>query len=304
VESAATLRANLKIAYLFLLAAALGTTGPARAEKCRTKADRLCDEERLQKIPLRIYRDFFVVAEGRFGDASASQNFILDTGTRPSIINASLVKHLGLVTSPLTFKAFGKVIEARAAVIPEIELGPIRGISLPVQVQDLSWFERDLGIPIAGILGLDVLSMSSFHLDYNKGEMEFGDVPHDGIAAHIDARAGLAVADVTIEGKEARFLVDTGSNRVVLFGGNFSEAGWLTLRNTPHTGASLIDPKMHVQVFSAADIILGGQHFSDDLVYFVPKGSDPVFDGLLGVRALGFRGLSFDQASATIYLEK
>ena len=42
------------------------------------------------------------------------------------------------MTSPLTFKAFGKVIEARAAVIPEIELGPIRGISLPVQVKDLS----------------------------------------------------------------------------------------------------------------------------------------------------------------------
>lgn len=298
------MRARRKIAGLFLLTAVLAAPGLASAKNCRLKPDRPCDGEPPQRIPLRIYRDFFVVAEGRFGDASASQNFILDTGTRPSIINASLVKHLGLVTSPLMFRAFGKVIEARAAVIPEIELGPIRSVSLPVQVQDLSWFERDLGIPIAGILGLDVLSMSSFRLDYDKSELEFGDVPHEGIAAHIDARAGLAVADVTIEGKEARFLVDTGSNRVVLFGGNFSEVGWLTLRNTAHTGASLIDPKMHVQVFSAADIILGGQHFSDDLVYFVAKGSDPVFDGLLGVRALGFRGLSFDQASGTIYLEK
>ena len=97
--------------------------------------------------------------------------------------------------------------------------------------------------------------------------------------------------------------MDTGSNRVVLFGGNFSEAGWLTLRNTPHPGASLIDPKMHVQVFSAADIILGGQHFSDDLVYFVPKGSDPVFDGLLGVRAARVSGgLSFDQAKRNKFI--
>jgi hypothetical protein len=298
------LRVKRAIICLILLTAGLASAGPARAEKCRAKVDRLCEEERSQRIPLRIYRDFFVVAEGRLGDASASQNFILDTGTRPSIINSSQVKHLGLVTTPLTLRAFGKTIEARAAVIPMIELGPITAVSLPVQVRDLSWFESDLGIPIAGIIGMDVLSMFSFHLDYEKSEVEFGDTPHEGIPAHIDARSGLALAEVRIEGKEARLLVDTGSNRVVLFGGNFADAGWLTLRNTLHTGASLIDPKMHVQEFSAADIILGGQHFSDDLVYFIPKSSDPVFDGLLGVRALGIRGLSFDQASGTIYLEK
>lgn len=298
------MRAKQKIAGLLMLATTLSTTAPARAEKCRAKPERFCDDERLQRIPLRIYRDFFVVAEGRFGDNSASQNFILDTGTRPSIINASLAKHLGLVTTPLTLRAFGKTIEARAAVLPNIELGPVSAVSLPVQVRDLSWFEGDLGIPIAGIIGMDVLSMFSFRLDYEKSEVKFGDAPHQGIPARIDASSGLALAEVRIEGRETRLLVDTGSNRVVLFGGNFADTGWLRLRNTPHTGASLIDPKMHVQVFSAADIILGGQHFSDDIVYYIPKSSDPVFDGLLGVRALGLRGLSFDQAGGTIYLEK
>jgi hypothetical protein len=289
---------------LILLTAGLASAGPARAEKCRAKPDRSCHDEHLQRIPLRIYRDFFLVAEGRFGDASASQNFILDTGTRPSVINVSVAKQLGLATTPFIFRAFSKTITAQAAIIPEIDLGPLRGVSLPVQVQDLSWFERDIGIPIAGIIGLDVLSKSSFRLDYDNSEMDFGDVPHEGIAAHIDASAGLAVVELQIEGKEGRFLVDTGSNRVVLFGGNFADAGWLTFRNAPRKAASLIDPKLHVQVFSAADIILGGQHFSDNQVFFVPKSSDPVFDGLLGVRALGIRGVSFDQASGTIYLEK
>jgi hypothetical protein len=98
--------------------------------------------------------------------------------------------------------------------------------------------------------------------------------------------------------------VDTGSDRIVLFGGNFAEAGWLALRNTSQSGASLVDQKMYVQVFSAADIILGGQHFSEDRAYFVPGSADPVFDGLLGVRALGFRAVSYDQARGTIYLQK
>jgi hypothetical protein len=255
-------------------------------------------------MPVRIYRNFLVVAKGRFGDATGSENFILDTGTAPSIINSRLVRELGLATTPSTFRALGKSIPAQAAVIPEIELGPIRAVSVPVQVQDLSQLERDIGVPIAGIIGLDVLSKSSFLLDYDKKVIEFGGISHSGVPVRFDPRAGVAVVEVRINGKGARFLVDTGSDRVVLFGGNFTEVGWLSLRDTSQSGASLVDRKMFIQVFSAADIILGGQHFSDDRAYFVPGNADPVFDGLLGVRALGFHALSYDQAAGTIYLAK
>lgn len=279
-------------------------SGHARAENCRTSPDRYCIGGQPQNMPLKIYRNFLVVAKGRFGDAPGSENFILDTGTAPSIVNIRVVRELGLATTPSTFRALGKSIPAQAAVIPEIELGPIRAFSVPVQVQDLSQLERDIGIPIAGIIGLDVLSKSSFLLDYDKKEIEFGGVSHAGVPVRFDPRAGIAVVEVRINGKGARFLVDTGSDRVVLFGGNFTEVGWLSLRDTSQSGASLADRKMFIQVFSAADIILGGQHFSDDRAYFVPGNADPVFDGLLGVRALGFRALSYDQAAGTIYLGK
>ena len=245
-----------------------------------------------------------MVAEGQFGPSPESQNFILDTGTAPSIVNVRLLNKLGLSTLTSTFRAVGKTVPSQAAMIPEIDLGPIRAVTLPVQVQDLSRLERDLGIPIAGVLGLDVLSRSSFHLDYDKSEIEFGNVSRLGIPVHFDARSGLAIAEARIEDKQARFLVDTGSDRIVLFGGNFAEAGWLTLRNTSQTGASQVDQKIYVQVFSAANIFLGGRHFSVDRAYFVPGSADPAFDGLLGVRALGFRSVSYDQATGTIYLQK
>jgi predicted aspartyl protease len=298
------LRAERKIAGLLLLTGVLASSVPARAGNCPANPDRYRDAGRPQAIPLRIYRNFLVVAEGQLRGAPERQNFVLDTGTAPSIINARLVRQLGLATVPSTFRALGKTIPAQAAIIPEIELGPIRAVSLPVQVQNLSRLERDLGIPIAGIIGLDVLSRSRFHLDYDKREIDFGDISHVGIPVHLDARTGIAVAEVRIEGKEARMLVDTGTDRVVLLAGKFAKVGWLALRNTSQSGTSLADQEMYVQVFSAADIILGGQHFSNDRAYFVPGSADPLFDGLLGVRALGFRGLSYDPACGTIYLQK
>jgi hypothetical protein len=256
-----------------------------------------------QSIPLKIYRDFLVVAEGQFGSAPERQNFVLDTGTAPSIINERLVRQLWLATTSSTITALGKTMPTQAATIPEIKLGPIVAASLPVRVQNLSRLERDLGIPVAGIIGLDVLSKSSFHLDYEKKVIEFGDMSDDGIPVNLDASAGIAVALVRLGGRDVRMLVDTGSDRVVLLGGNFVEVGWLALRNTLRSGTSLLD-EMHVQEFSASEITLDGQHFSTRKAYFVPGSTDPVFDGLLGVRALGFRGLSYDQARGTIYLQK
>ena len=298
------MRAELKTARLFLFAGFLASCAPARAANCPANPGRQCDDGQRQSIPLRIYRNFLVVAEGQFGPDSPTQNFLLDTGTAPSIINARLVTQLELTTMPSKITALGKAVPGLAAAIPEIDLGPIRADSLVAQVRDLSRLESDLGISIAAIIGLDVLSKSSFHLDYDKREIEFGDVPREGIPVHFDARAGIAVAIATIEGKETRFLVDTGSDVVVLLVGNFADVGWLELQDTSQSGASLVDQKMKVQVFSATEIILGGQRFGVHRAYFLPGSADPVFDGLLGVRALGFRSLSFDQASATIYLQK
>lgn len=298
------MRTKRKIAGLLFLTGVLASSIPAGAANCRIKPDRACEDAQPGIIPVKIYLDYLVVAEGKLAGDRKSQNFILDTGTAPSIINVRLAMELGLTTVPSTFSALGKTKPEKATVLPEIELGPIRTISLPVQVQNLSSIERALGIPIAGIIGLDVLSKSSFRLDYDKKEIEFGDVPHVGIPVQFDPRAGLAVAEMTIEDKEARILVDTGSERVVIFGGNFTDGRWPNLRNTSQTGVSLVEQKMRVQVFSAANIILGGQHFSDDRAYFVPGNADPEFDGLLGVRALGFRGLSYDRASRTIYLQE
>jgi Aspartyl protease len=296
--------AKRKVVSLLLLAGFLGSSGPLHARSCRITPDRDADARPPQIIPLKIFHDYLLVVEARLGGTPQPQNFVLDTGTAPSIINVTLVKQLGLAILASTLTDVGKTIPAQASTLPEIDLGPIRAVSLPVQVQDLSRLERDLGIPIAGIIGLDVLSKSSFRLDYEKREIEFGDISHVGIAVPFDARAGLAVAEVRIEGQAARMLVDTGSDRVVLLGGNFPDLGWLALRNTSQTGRSLVNREMPVQVFSAPNILLGKQHFSKERAYLVPGSTDPLFDGLLGVRALGFRGLSYKQACGAIYLQK
>jgi hypothetical protein len=298
------MRPNEKIVSLLLLASFAVSAGPVCAGNHGTNTDRPDDATRTYIIPLKIYRNFLVVAEGQFGGVAESQNFILDTGSAPSIINSHVATELGLATVLSKTTALGKSVPLQAATIPDIELGPIRAVSLPVLVKDLSRLERDYGIPIAGIIGMDVLSKTSFRLDYQAREIEFGPVLQEGIPVHFDPRAGIAVADVRLGEKPVRLLVDTGSDLLVLLGGNFPVPGWPELRNTSERGTSLADRNTDLQIFSAPDILLGGAHFSKEKAYVVPGSTDPVFDGVLGVRALGFRSLSYDQLSQTIFLER
>lgn len=292
-----------KIVCLLFLTATLPLSGSVRAGNRRTNRDHYGDAPQ-QAIPLKIYRDFLVVAEGQLGGLPGRQNFILDTGTAPSIINSRLVEQLELATTPSMSAMGGKTVPIQTANVSEVRLGPIRAVSLPIQVQDLSRLEHDLGEPIAAIIGLDVLSKSNFRLDYDKAEIEFEHPSREGVPVRFDPRSGLAVAQVELGSKTLRMLVDTGSNNFVLLGGNFADTRWVALRNTSQSASSLAEQGLRIQEFSAPDIALGGLHFSQDRAYFVPNRADPVFDGFLGVRALGFRALSYDQASETIYLQK
>jgi hypothetical protein len=295
--------AERKIAALFLFCGLL-SLGPTWAENPPASPARSADARIPRSIPLRIFHDYLVVAEGQFGDVLQHQNFVLDTGTAPSIIDTRLVRELGLATTTSTMTAMGKLVPTDSAILPEVELGPIRAVSLRVQVQDLSRLERDLRIPVAGVIGLDVLSKSSFRLDYQKKEMEFGEVSDEGIPVSFDERTGTAVALVSLEGIPTRLLVDTGSDRVAVLGSNLVQTQRLALRSSSQRGTSIADQSMEVQVFFAPELVFGGKHFALEKAYFIPGGSHPGFDGIMGVRALGFRAMAYDQARAAIYLQK
>jgi len=89
----------------------------------------------------------------------------------------------------------------------------------------------------------------------------------------------------------------------VLFGGNFEAIGCPELRNFSALGTSLADQEMRVGEFFASDIVLAGQ-LQEGQGLFHTKYKDSAFDGLLGVRALGFRAVSYDQTKRTLYLQK
>ena len=294
-----------KIAGLLVLLGLL-MGGQTLAEHCRITPRRCVngnDEETHQNVSVKILRDYLVIVEGHFGDGHR-RNFILDTGTAPSIVNASLVKKLGLAPFASTMSMIGKIVPGQMAILPELEVGPVRTVSLRVQIQDLAPLERNLGITLAGIVGMDVLGQSDFRLDYENKVLVFGDVAEEGIPISFDARRGIAVASVQIDGALRSMLVDTGTDQFSLLGIDLKHSDRIELHSTAQEGSNLNEQSVPVKAFYGADVILGHQHFVVKKGYFVSGNSEPNFDGLLGVRALGFRAIVYNREHETIYLQK
>jgi len=281
-------------------------SGQTLAEHCRITPHPCVnanDDATHQNVPLKILRDYLVIVEGQFGDGR-EQSFILDTGTAPSIVNARLVKKMRLAHFASTMSMIGKIVPAQMAVLPELNVGPVHAVSLRVQIQDLTPLERNLGISLAGIVGMDVLGQSDFRLDYEKKMLVFGDASEEGIPVSFDARSGIAVASVQIDGNPRRMLVDTGTDQVALLGIDLKHSEGIELHSTLQEGSNLNEKPVPVQAFYAPDIVLGDQHFTVKRGYFVSGNSESNFDGLLGVRALGFRAIAYNREREAIYLQK
>ena len=293
-----------KFRRIFLLAlVGSWTTGALLAATPSNFAAKHADHPgQVTSVPVHIYSGFLVVVEGQIGGALQHQNFVVDTGTMPSLLNLRVARELGLPLAPAKFAALGQETAIQATQVPELTIGPLQTNGTSFLATDLSSVEQAWKLPIAGILGLDVLGKMSFRLDYENQALEFGEVSGDGVAVQLSGQERLSIAKVSINGTMFRMLVDTGAERLVLFGNKPATALTRAAAKGELPGNGVAGG-VAVRALPALTLDWNGEHFRKDAV-LVSSRQEPLFDGLLSVRALGFRALAFDAENQVVYLQK
>jgi predicted aspartyl protease len=253
-----------------------------------------------EKISVSILNGFYVVTKGQIGGLSQKQTFVIDTGTAPSILNSRLAKKLGLKVTSSMLVAVGRPLNTGSTILPELQLGPIEVHDLPMNVMDLSFLENVLKMDIAGMIGMDVLAQASFRLDYDKKQLQFGSVAHEGIPVGYDGLSRLALAVGTLQGRLVRLIVDTGSDLVVVYGSNWELDS--TNRVSRMQAGTSVGEQVPAKQIPNAEMVLGGRHFRGLRTYSVPSAHGQGYDGFFGVTALKLHGVSFDREKQTMYL--
>lgn len=247
--------------------------------------------------------------------------FILDTGSSASVINARLVKELGL-SSQGKVKADSSGGDIEAELIPgvSLKLSGARVEGLTVGSMQLDTFAPVMGRAIGGVIGHDFIRQFVVEIDYAGKTISLYSPDSYRVARaagtpfpvkFID-NAPLVEASVTAEGRapvRGRFQVATGSSGALLLNRPFVEKHRL-LKNLPKTspgntgGAGGLTRTL---VGRLKSVEVGRFVIKNPIVSFsqATKGEQTktVYDGVLGGEVFRRFKLILDYSRSRIILE-
>jgi hypothetical protein len=248
-----------------------------------------------EEIPLEIYRDYVIVIQGSLGDTHRL-NFILDTGTNPSIVDGKIAKELSMVETVGRLAVHDKRFEVQQSVLPTVQLGSLRTEAVPVVIRDLAFLQRGLGIRIDAVIGLDVLTRRNFSINYTTKRMRLGSVhlSRSEVALQSTPSSWL-IAPMEVDGVPLRMLVDTAASGIFLFKHGIRH-------RLPHLTSlgEIVSSNMGGEFLAERVLLtrtnLGDADFGHMNAFVVEDWEDETrdFDGLIGPSALGLKQIAFD----------
>lgn len=231
-----------------------------------------------------------IVVRGAIGPLEGLR-LLIDTGSIPSVVDRRIAKRLALSLQSFEFVSFGQKSRAMRAALPEIRLGPRRAGDVTAGVEDLSFLQG-----VDAVIGLDVLWRGSFSIDYKERRLVFGPVAARRSSVPLQVSPPFLTVQLAISGRPVRLLVDTGSQRLVLFERRVHGRlplppyqGTLSFHHA--SGAATLNrvSLWHVSIGDATLDRMDG-FVSDAAVEAYPNE----IDGVLGLRAVAFNGAVFD----------
>lgn len=247
------------------------------------------------EISFEIYRDYVIVIQGSLGDIHGL-NFILDTGTNPSIVDSKIATELHMVETVGALAVHDKSFEVQQSVSPSVQLGSLRTEATPILIRDLTFLQKGLGIRIDAVIGLDVLTQRNFSINYTTKRIELGSVRLARSVVPLQTTpSSWLIATMELDGVPLRMLVDTAASGIFLFRRSILHR----LPHLPSLGeivSSNMGGEFVAQRVPLTRTNLGDTDFGHLNAFVVEDLEDETrdFDGLLGPSALGLKQIAFD----------
>ena len=160
-------------------------------------------------------------------------NYLVDTGAQSTVLNRRHFEPDDIETVAMNHAppsgVGGAMQDVRAAVDLELDWGAIQIGGLRGLVMDLAHLEKSIGVPVAGVIGFNVLERFQIQFDYAASELTLYSLDEDfrplvqsdlGEPTQItefEMVSHIPVFPVQIAGYEMRMGLDSGAGEAMLF---------------------------------------------------------------------------------------
>jgi len=249
--------------------------------------------ERDSEVPFTLQDGYLIVVEARIG-GQRRMKFALDTGATHGVLRSELARGLEFAPRPVRIVNLEHVLTEEMVEVTDFQLGPIRIPQLPMMTSDLGYL-RETAPGLDGVIGLDVLRLRSFSIDFGRRKITFGTprVLRSNVAMEMD-QSYLAV-EVRMLERPVRLFVDSGVRTILLYRDRMGERLPNVKIEQQIRGASL-SGGISLEVVTLPQVQLNGTKLQRRAVLLrnSPAGFLPGVDGYLSLAALGAWRVSFD----------
>jgi Aspartyl protease len=256
-------------------------------------------------ISFQLSAGYLIVVEGRIENLNKLR-FVLDTGATRSVVDRKIANRLRVPRrqSQRPVFSFDKIVTLEQGEFQDVQFGPVRVAKLSMLIDDLVRFS-DFGRDVDVIVGMDLLGLSNFAIDYDSRKVLFSPPDHAGFGPVLESNPLFFTVKILIQDHPVNLVVDSGIEGVLLYEnrllenvpnlkiegrtkptglGSRLQAKWATLPNL-HIGTTNGETRVLLMNSPPAHILRG-------------------IDGYIGTASLGARRIAFNFTTKTLTLRR
>jgi predicted aspartyl protease len=261
-------------------------------ESTPTNSDKVSPAAPLGELPFRLSDGYLISVEGQIG-TQAHLKFILDTGASISMVDSKIADRLKLKRLSTESFNFDRKLSWEQATFPEVRFGPNRATNIVMLVGHLAKYS-EFARNADAIIGLDLLRLSNFTVDYEARKIIFHSLAQATEAPPNNPLSKFLFLEILVQGHPVRLVVDTGFAGILVFEERLRmsvpELAVDTALNVTMGG------RLHAKQTTLHGVVIGPTRGDVSVLLTKAPSTDmlPGIVGVVGIAALNARRVNFN----------